>query len=179
MLPKTISGHAVIRTSADPRLTKRYVPGRPIWIRVRRPYAPLFLRLAVLLDQVEPLKVSNTWSFNYRPARLGEGTSDHCGYAIDCWSDGIGMQTWPSRMPKTKAAAISKLLKQFTTADGRYVFGWGITEISPGVDYPITYRQAKNNDPMHFFIAPGITGKDAAEVAKRLRIASDGTVLPA
>ena len=65
------------------------------------------------------------------------------------------------------------------TADGRLVFGWGICKDSPGVDYPITYSKHASNDPMHFFIAPGITTKDAAAVIKAMRIATDGTIKPA
>lgn len=175
-MAKTISGHNAIKYSLDPRLRKAWVPGRPIWIRVARPYAPLFLRLMVLLDQVETLQMRNTWSYNYRPPRMGEGVSDHAGYAIDCWSDGIGTHTWPSKMPKDKAAQISEILKKFTTKDGRLVFGWGVCAKSPGVDYPITYRLTKSNDPMHFYIAPGITSKDAAEVIREMGIKSDGTI---
>lgn len=172
----TISGHPAIRFSADPRLRKARVPGRPIWLRVARPYAPLFLRLAVLLDQVEQLEVRNTWSYNYRAPRMGQGISDHAGYAIDCWSDGIGAHTWPSRMPKDKAARISEILKRFRTDDGRLVFGWGVCKRSPGVDYPIVYRLVASNDPMHFYIAPGISSKDAAQVIRDMGIRSDGTI---
>lgn len=176
-MARTLSGHPGIRSSADPRLVKRYVPGRPVWLRVRRAYAPLFLRLAVLLDQVEPLKVTDTWSYAYRPARLSNGLSDHSGgTAIDCWSSRIGANTTiaNNKMPADKAKAISKVLKQFKTADGRCVFGWGVSKQVPGVDYPITYDRM--NDPMHFFIAPGVSPADAAEVIKRLGIQSDGTV---
>ena len=178
-MPSTISGHPAITKAWNPMLRRAYVPGRPIWLSVHRSYAPLFLRLAVLLDQVEPLKARNTWSYVYRPPRMGEGVSDHAGYAIDCWSDGIGMHTWPSRMPEAKAVKISAILKRFRTADGRYVFGWGVCKDSPGVDYPIVYNKHASNDPMHFFIAPRITTKDAAAVIKSMRIASDGTVKPA
>ena len=131
----TISGHAAITSYSSPRLRKAYVPGRPIWILVRRAYAPLFLRLMVLLDQVEQLTMRNTWSYNYREPRMGSGVSDHAGYAIDCWSDGIGAHTWPSRMPKEKAAQISRILDNFRTVDGRLIFGWGITKVSPGMMY--------------------------------------------
>jgi len=177
-MAKTISGHSALR-SIDPRLAKRYVPGRPIWLRTHRAYLPLFLRLAVLLDQVEQLKVSNTWSYNYRPPRMGEGVSDHAGYAIDCWSNGIGTHTWPSKMPADKAAKISAILERFKTDDGRHVFGWGACSKGPGVIYTgPTYKLTKSNDPMHFFIAPGISTKDAAAVIKKLKIQSDGTIRP-
>lgn len=177
-MAKTVSGHTALR-NIDPRLARRYVPGRPIWIRTHRSYLPLFLRLAVLLDQVEQLKLSNTWSYNYRQPRQGQGVSDHAGYAIDCWSDGIGRQTWPSKMPADKAAAISAILERFKTADGRHVFGWGACSKAPGVIYSgPTYRLTKSHDPMHFFIAPGISTKDAAAVAKKLGIMSDGTIRP-
>jgi hypothetical protein len=82
-------------------------------------------------------------------------------------------------MPAAQAAKISAILKTFKTADGRLVFGWGVCKDSPGVDYPIVYNKHASNDPMHFFIAPGITTKDAAAVIKSMRIASDGTIKPA
>lgn len=176
-MSKTISGHNAIRSAVSPFLTRKYVPGRPIWIQTHRNYSPLFLRLLVLLDQVEPLKLSNTWSYNYRPPRMGSGFSDHAGYAVDCWSNGIGTHTWPSRMPKDKAVAISKILETFKTNDGRYIFGWGICSDSPGVTYGgPTYSKHASNDPMHFYIAPSVSTADAAAAIKRLGINSDGTV---
>ena len=173
----TVSGHSAIKYSRSPYLKRAFVPGRPVWIMTRKAYLPLFLRLCVLLDQVEPLALRNTWSFNYRPARMGSGVSDHAGYAIDCWSDGIGMHTWPSKMPKGKALAISAILEKFKTADGRHIFGWGACNDAPGVVYTgPTYNKHASNDPMHFFIAPGIDTTDAAKVIKSLGIKSDGTV---
>lgn len=173
----TVSGHSAIKYSRSPYLKRAFIPGRPVWILTRKAYLPLFLRLCVLLDQVEPLQLRNTWSFKYRPPRMGEGISDHAGYAIDCWSDGIGTHTWPSKMPKAKALAISKILKGFKTADGRHIFGWGACDDAPGVVYTgPTYEKHVSNDPMHFYIAPGITTRDAARVIKALRIKSDGTV---
>lgn len=177
-MTKTISGHDAIRTSLSPYLRKCTVPGRPIWIKVHKDYAPLFLRLMVLLDQVEKLQQRNTWSYNYRAPRMGTAAqvSDHAGYAIDCWSDGIGTHTWPSRMPAADAKKISAILKGFKTKDGRLVFGWGACADAPGVAYPITYSKHASNDPMHFYIAPGITTADAAAVIKALGIRKDGTV---
>lgn len=178
-MSQTISGHTAITTSASPLLAARKVPGRPITLRCRRAYLPLFLRLAVLLDQVEPLKVNNTWSYNYRAPRMGSSTSisDHAGYAIDCWSNGIGTHTWPSRMPGDFARKISAILETFKTADGRHVFGWGATNSGVGVVYtgPL-YTKHASNDPMHFYIAPGITVKDALAVRKAKRIKLDGTI---
>lgn len=175
-MAKTVSGHTALR-NYDPRLSRKFVPGRPVWIRAHRSYLPLFLRLAVLLDQVEQLKLSSTWSYNYRPPRMGQGVSDHAGYAMDCWSDGIGAQRWPSRMPADKAAAISAILEKFKTADGRHVFGWGACNKAPGVIYTgPTYRLTKSNDPMHFFIAPNVSTADAAQVMRSLGIQKDGTV---
>lgn len=177
-MPKTISGHNAIRSGLSPYLRKCTVPGRPIWIKVHKGYAPLFLRLMVLLDQVEPLTMRNTWSYNYRAPRMGSSSSvsDHAGFGVDCWSDGIGAHTWPSRMPAAEAKKISAILKGFKTADGRLVFGWGICKESPGVDYPIVYSKHASNDPMHFYIAPGITTSDAAAVIKALGIRKDGTI---
>ena len=175
-MSKTISGHRAITSSSSPLLVKAWVPGRPIWIRVHRAYAPLFLRLMVLLDGVEPLTMRNTWSYNYREPRMGSGVSDHAGYAIDCWSDGIGMHTWPSRMPAAKAAQISRILDNFRTVDGRLIFGWGVCKDSPGVDYPIVYQRHESNDPMHFYIAPGVSTVDAIRAIRKLRIRKDGTI---
>lgn len=173
----TVSGHSAIKYSRSPYLKRAFVPGRPVWLATRKAYLPLFLRLAVLLDQVQPLKLSNTWSFNYRPPRMGSGVSDHAGYAIDCWSDGIGAHTWPSKMPKAKAIAVSAILEKFKTVDGRHIFGWGACNDAPGVVYTgPTYNRHESNDPMHFFIAPGISTTDAAQVIKTLGVKSDGTV---
>ena len=157
----TISGHTALR-SIDPRLAKRYVPGRPVWFKTHRAYLPLFLRLGVLLDQTIPLRVSDTWSHNYRETRITRGKiSDHAGYAIDVWSSREGAQGRPPSPGLRKA--VHDILDVFTTADGRRVFQWG-------GDY-------KNvPDVMHFNVAPGITTKDAAAVIKRLRLLSDGTV---
>lgn len=176
LMAKTISGHSALR-NIDPRLARRYVPGRPVWIRTHRSYLPLFLRLLVLLDQVEQLKLSDTWSYNYRPPRLGAGVSDHAGYAVDCWSARIGARTWPSKMPADKAAAISAILEKFKTADGRHVFGWGACSKAPGVIYTgPTYKKTASHDPMHIFVAPGVSPADARQVIKSLKIQSDGTV---
>ena len=176
-MPKTISGHEAVTSSGSPLLRRATVPGRPIWILTRRAYTPLFLRLMVLLDQVEPLKMRNTWSFNYRPPRMGSGVSDHAGYAIDCWSDGIGAHTWPSRMPRDKALEISRLLETFRTKDGRYVFGWGACSQAPGVVYKgRTYSKTASNDPMHCYIAPGSTVRDALQVRRAMKIKKDGTI---
>lgn len=177
-MTNTISGHEAIKTSLSPYLRKCTVPGRPIWIKVHKDYAPLFLRLMTLLDQVEKLTQRNTWSYNYRAPRMGTATqvSDHAGYAIDCWSDGIGTHTWPSKMPAADAKKISALLKGFKTPSGELVFGWGICKDSPGVDYPIVYNNHASNDPMHFYIAPGISTTDAAAVIKALGIRKDGTI---
>ena len=177
-MTKTVSGHDAIKFSLSPHLRKCTVPGRPIWIRVSREYAPLFLRLMVLLDQVEKLTQRNTWSYNYRPPRMGSASSvsDHAGYAIDCWSDGIGTHTWPSRMPAVDAKKISAILKGFKTPSGELVFGWGACKDAPGVDYPNTYSKHASNDPMHFYIAPGITPADAVIAIKHLGILKDGTI---
>jgi len=176
-MPKTISGHDAIKYSTSPYLRRAFVPGRPVWISTHRAYTPLFLRLCVLLDQVEQLKLRNTWSYNYRPPRMGEGISDHAGYAIDCWSDGIGMHTWPSRMTAEQAKQVSAILEGFKTKDGRHVFGWGACNDAPGVIYTgPTYNLTAANDPMHFYIAPGITKADAAAVIKALGIQKDGTI---
>lgn len=177
-MAKTISGHNALK-GYSLWLKRAYVPGRPVWLKTHRSFLPLFLRLAVLLDQVEQLKLSNTWSYNYRPPRMGEGVSDHAGYAIDCWSNGIGAHTWPTKMPADKATKISHILEGFKTSDGRHVFGWGTYYKAPGVTYKgDMYRKTRSNDPMHFFIAPGITPADAGRVIKALGIRPDGTVKP-
>lgn len=175
-MPKTLSGHQAITSARNPLLATRKVPGRPVSLRTHRAYLPLFLRLAVLLDQVEPLKVGSTWSFNYRTARLGDGISDHAGYAIDCWSDGIGANTTiaNNRMPAAKAAKISEILKGFRTKDGRLIFGWGVSDQVKGVDYPLTYHRA--NDPMHFHAAYGVSPTDALFARRRMGIKPDGTI---
>ena len=177
-MTQTISGHAAIKSVKSRFLRLAYVPGRPIHILVRRAYAPLFLRLMVLLDQVEQLKNRNTWSYNYRAPRMGSGISDHAGYAVDCWSDGIGAHTWPSRMPEKQAREIAAILNRFRTKDGRYVFLWGASSQAPGVSFykGPKYSQQASNDPMHFAIAPGITIRDALQVRRAMKIKFDGTI---
>ena len=179
-MPKTISGHNVIRSSASPWLRKAFLPGRPkIWIRVRRLDMPLFLRLLVLLDQVIPLTMRNTWSYYYRSPRMGSkrSVSDHAGYAVDGWSDKQGAHTWPSRMSKAEALEISAILEKFKTPDGRHIFGWGACRLAPGVIYTgPTYSKRESHDPMHFYRAPGITDKDVKACIKRMRINPNGTV---
>lgn len=176
-MARTVDGHLAITDWGSLLLRKANVPGRPIWLRTHRVYLPLFLRLAVLLDQVEPLRQRNTWSYNYRQARMGSGVSAHAGYAIDAWSDGIGSHTWPSRMTGAQAASISHVLEKFVTRDGRYVFLWGACNLAPGVIYRgETYTKPASHDPMHFAIAPGISWRDAQEVIARLGIKKDGTV---
>jgi hypothetical protein len=175
-MAKTLSGHLAITPVLAPLyLRSAKIPGRTVSLRTRKCYLPLFLRLGVYLDQVSQLHTTNTWSYAYRAPRMGSGISDHAGYAIDCWSNSIGANAWPSRMPVVEAQIISQILKKFRTKDGRYLFGWGVSADSPGVDYPITYH-GKTNDPMHFFIAPNITPKDANEIIARLKIQADGTI---
>ena len=160
-MARTISGHPALR-SLDPRLAKRYVPGRPVWFKTHRAYLPLFLRLGVLLDQIAPLSPADTWSYVYRQTRITSGKiSDHAGYAIDVWSSRQG--TLGRRPTPALRATVEKILDQFKTSDGRL-----------GVEGGGDYRNVP--DPMHFNIAPGITTRDALEAAKRLRLRSDGTV---
>lgn len=175
-MPTTISGHPAATTSGDPRLAVGTIPGTDITLRTMRVALPLFLHVAAALDkEVEPLQKRNTWSYNYRPPRMGSGVSDHSGWAIDLWSDGIGMHTWPSRMPKAKAQKMGRILERYRTEDGRYVFGWGAANIAPGVDYKgKTYTKQSSNDPMHVFIAPGIDANDLREVIDRMNISATG-----
>jgi hypothetical protein len=92
---------------------------------------------------------------------MGQAVSDHAGYAIDCWASGIGAHTWPSKMPARVAKQVGRILEEYRTDDGRFVFLWGAASIAPGVDYKgPTHRTQKGNDPMHFAVARGITVKD-------------------
>jgi hypothetical protein len=177
-MTKTVSGHEAIKSWSSPLLSARVIPGTKISLRTRRSCLPLFLNLAARMDQeVEALSKRNTWSFNYRAIRMGDAVSDHAGYAIDCWSDGIGAHTWPSKMPAAKAKKISKILEDYKTPDGRHVFGWGAASISAGVVYTgPTYRTKAGNDPMHFFVAPGITTSDLMKVRKVMGIELSGVV---
>lgn len=177
-MARTVSGHPVLR-NYDPRLARRYVPGRPIWLRTHRDALPLFLRLAVLLDQVPggQLKMSDTWSYALRKPRAGDGWSDHAGWACDFLAarQGANTGTGPSKMPATMAAAWSAILEKFKTPDGRHVFLWGASNKQPGVVYTgPTYSRL--NDPMHAAVAPGITVTDLKRTAKAMGIKSDGTV---
>jgi hypothetical protein len=130
-----------------------------------------------LNEEVKPLSKRNTWSYNYREIRMGDAVSDHAGYAIDCWSDDIGAHTFPSKMPATKARKISKILEEYRTKDGRYVFLWGASSIAPGVTYKgLTHKTKAGNDPMHFAIARGITTKDLMQVRKAMAVRLDGSI---
>ena len=176
-MPDTLSGHPAITSPSSSMLAARKVPGRPVTLRTHKAYLPLFLRLGVLLDQVIQLKTMDTWSYAYRAPRMGSGVSDHAGYAIDCWSAREGAATWPSRMSAAQARHVSAVLETFKTKDGRHVFGWGASNKSPGVVYTgPTYTKTSTNDPMHVFIAKGITTADAAAVIKRMRIKPNGTI---
>jgi hypothetical protein len=174
---KTVSGHDAIRTWGDPRLAARQIPGTKISLRTRRSCLPVFLHLAAQLNGLRPLSARDTWSWNFRPIRMGGGvTSDHAGYAIDCWSSTVGAHTWPSKMPANLAKRIGRVLEQYRTADGRYIFLWGASSLAPGVDYKgPTHRTQKGNDPMHFAIAKGITNADLMAVRRRMKLKLDGT----
>ena len=179
-MPNTISGHRAITTSRSPLLATRHVPGRPVSLTTHRAFLPLFLRLAVLLDiNVAKLSPKDTWSYAYRAPRMGTATSisDHAGYATDSWSAREGAHTWPSRMSKAQAEAMSAILERFRTVDGRHLFGWGACNKAPGVVYTgPTYNKPESNDPMHVFVAPGITALDALRARRKMRIKADGTV---
>jgi hypothetical protein len=173
---ETLSGHDAIRAT-DPRLRTHFVPGRPIKFKMHYAALPLFLRLGVLLDGVIALRTYDTYSYAYRKPRtdeFGAKYSDHAGWAIDVWTSRQGRVGFPGTLTKRQAEMISQRLKQFITDDGRYVFGWGVSDKIPGVDYPDTYHRI--NDPMHFFINPGIRVKDLKLVRASLNIALDGTV---
>ena len=177
-MTRTLSGHSAIVYSLSPFLKKGWIPGRLVWVKTHRVYLPLFLRMAVLLDiKVKPHKQRNTWSYYYRQARMSSGTSDHAGYACDFWSDDIGAHTWPSRMSAIEAANMSAVLEKFKTASGKHIFGWGACNLAPGVVYTgPTYDHPESHDPMHVFIAPGVTWADAREVIKRMGIQPDGKI---
>ena len=175
-MARTLSGHRAIRP-LDFRLKHREIPGRGIRLKTHRAALPLFLRLGVLLDGVIPLRDFDTWSYNYRKPRsseFGSTYSDHAGWAIDVWTTRQGRVGFPGTLTKRQAKMISTRLKRFRTDDGRYVFGWGVSDKIPGVDYPHTYHRI--NDPMHFFIRPGITPRDLRAVRRKLGIALDGTI---
>jgi len=176
-MSKTVSGHDAIKTWGSPLLAARRIPGLKISLRTRRSALPLFLHLAARLNEVRPLSPRDTWSYNYRPIRMGQSAvSDHAGYAIDCWSSSIGAHTWPSKMPAKVAKQIGRILEDYRTADGRYVFLWGASSLAPGVDYKgPTHRTQKGNDPMHFAIARGIDNRDLMRVRKAMRLRLDGT----
>jgi len=178
-MPKTVSGHDAIKSWGSPLLAARKIPGTKISLRTRRSCLPLFLHLAARLDrEVRPLSPRDTWSFNYRPIRMGAtSVSDHAGYAIDCWSSNIGAHTWPSRMPAKVAAKISRILEDYHTPDGRFVFLWGASSQAPGVNYAgPTHRTQRGNDPMHFAIAPGITTRDLMLTRRAMRLRKNGKI---
>jgi hypothetical protein len=176
-MSKTVSGHDAIKSWGDPRLAARPIPGTKINLRTRRSALPIFLHLFARLNrEVRPLNPKDTWSFNYRPIRLGQAVSDHAGYACDAWSSSVGAMTWPSKMPAKLAKQIGRVLEDYKTPDGRYVFLWGAARIAPGVDYKgPTHRTERGNDPMHFAIAPGITNRDLMRTRKAMRLRLDGT----
>jgi len=175
---KTVSGHNAIKSWSSSLLAARKIPGTKISLRTRRSCLPLFLHLARRLDkEVKTLSKRNTWSYNYRAIRMGKAVSDHAGYAIDCWSDDIGAHRWPSKMPKGKAKKISKILEDYKTPDGRYIFLWGASSQAPGVDYAgRTHRTQAGNDPMHFAIARGISTRDLMKTRKKMKLRLNGTV---
>lgn len=188
----TISGHNAITTWGDPRLRQANVPGpaaNGVWLRTHHAALPLFLNVAKRLSvRVQPLNRGNCWSYSFRPAAMGGGAvSDHAGWAIDLWSGdvsgdggrGIGAHTWPSRMPEDLARVMGRELDRYRTADGRFVFGWGASRLAPGVvrEGPC-YRTSAGHDPMHVYIAPGITVADLRAVRRAMRIDRAGNAHP-
>lgn len=176
-MSKTVSGHAAIKSWSSPLLAARKIPGLGITLRTRKAALPLFLHLAARLnDEIQPLSSRDTWSFNYRPIRMGAAVSDHAGYAIDCWSSTIGRHTWPSKMSAKKARQISRILEDYRTPDGRYIFLWGASSQAPGVDYKgPTHRTQKGNDPMHFAVARGISVRDLMKTRRAMGLRLNGT----
>lgn len=177
-MSKTVSGHEAIKSWGSPLLAARKIPGTAITIRTRKACLPLFLNLAARLnDEVRELSSRDTWSYNYRPIRMGEAVSDHAGYAIDCWASNIGAHTWPSKMPAKIAKQIGLILEDYKTPDDRYVFLWGASSLAPGVRYNgPTHQTQKGNDPMHFAIARGITVRDMMRTRKAMGIGLDGRI---
>ncbi len=176
-MTKTVSGHDAIKTWGDPRLRAARIPGTTISLRTRRSCLPIFLHLFARLDrEARRLSPRDTWSYNYRAIRTGSAVSDHAGYACDAWSSTVGAMTWPSRMPADLARKIGRILEDYKTPDGRYIFMWGAASIAPGVDYKgPTHRTQRGNDPMHFAIARGITNADLMRTRKAMRLKLDGT----
>jgi hypothetical protein len=175
---KTVSGHEAIKSWGSPLLRAARIPGTRISLRTRRSCLPLFLHLFARLNrEVRVLNPKDTWSYNYRPIRTGSAVSDHSGYACDAWSSTVGAMTWPSRMPEGLARKIGRILEDYKTPDGRYIFLWGAASIAPGVNYKgPTHRTQRGNDPMHFAIARGITTKDLMRTRKAMRLRLNGTV---
>jgi hypothetical protein len=134
------------------------------------------LRASVLMDQVCQIRVADSGSYAYRypRGRTSGPMSDHAGWAFEHWTLRIGRTGFPTHMSEAQASAISEILRRFRTADGRVVFGWGASDQSPGVDYPLTYSRL--SDPMHVFTAPLITVADLRAVRARMGINADGTV---
>jgi hypothetical protein len=105
----TVSGHPAIKSWSSPMLAARPIPGTRINIRTRKSCLPLFLHLAARLNkEVRRLNPRDTWSYNFRPIRMGQSAvSDHAGYAIDLWSSTTGatrgravcQQQTPARSP--------------------------------------------------------------------------------
>lgn len=175
---KTASGHNPIRTWGSPLLRAARIPGTKISIRTRRSALPIFLHLAARLNrEARPLSSKDTWSFNFRPIRMGQKvTSDHAGYAIDAWSSTVGRHTWPSKMPAQLARRIGRILEDYKTPDGRYLFLWGASSQAPGVDYKgPTHRTRAGNDPMHFAIARGISNADLMATRRAMGLRLNGT----
>ena len=167
----TISGHPAANDYDDARLATGVVPGTDgIKLTVFRGCLPLFLHCAARLSaEVAPLRKHDTWSIGIRDARMASGISDHAGWAIDCWADGIGAHTWPPKMSAEQARKMLAIVSSYKTAGGRRIFGWGAHD-SLGGDY---HKQA-SNDPMHVYVRSGITEADVADAAKRLGIGPDG-----
>lgn len=177
-MSRTVSGHPAIKSWGSPLLRAARIPGTRISIRTRRSALPIFLHLAARLNELRPLTPRDTWSFNYRPIRMGQSAvSDHAGYAIDCWSSSVGRHTWPSKMPARLARRIGRTLEDYKTPDGRFIFLWGASSQAPGVDYAgPTHRTQAGNDPMHFAIARGITNRDLMQTRRAMGLRLDGTV---
>ncbi len=168
----SINGWAVIPTVTSDKLAVGTVPGTNVRLRVREEFLPL--ALAIALDyhrQVAPLRYGECGGYNYRQANASSSWSDHSsGTAIDLNWGHEGAQG-----PRGGMATMSrKQIEACARIKARYgVLIWG-GDKARGGDYAL----AKNWDPMHFALKPGVTTAQVRAVIAALHIQPDGTRRP-
>jgi hypothetical protein len=173
----SMNGWTAIRLAADPRLRTITVPGTKRTIRVARSAAPVFAAFLADWHRLMPARLKLSTGpldgWNYRTSRMSTNLSNHSsGTAVDIRYD-VLKADGKIHMTPAERAIVENLLDKYKTSDGRRCFGWGGNWKPPHADeMHVEAIQAWDAGAK----GRNATPADFADVAKRLNIASDGTV---